>query len=1141
MSTTNEEIDLSVALQNTTTVSSSNSPEQMNDNQSLGPSCITVTKVLLQSDIESLNIFEFTITHPQSDNKPVINNIKWDCLPDISNTDTATIVAKYIFKPKVYWINKSFLYDSLKVFASKTGFTPKCIDATSFGCNHCGKERIRSVSGQARNISSGPLQVDCKWSFRFASVIKTYKKSTITKMKTGCRNAFTENDLVYITTTDPSYKHTLPCKPSLVQVLYTNRTSGKYVSNISEMATFTLIGLLKSQPTLQSCIIRSILKQNFPSKEYVTNTDIYNSKIRCYRLMPIYERSNSDYQLFMENIKQSKNLQGIDYEAKTNDLAIQHSEDVWKSILAESSLFELEDNTWSLHAYMEKMTIQCPGFTYRLAHDSDGVCNGVLWMTASMRENFRRFGSYICLDAMKRGINSFLWHYFGVVMVNDVNANCLAAEGMIVAEREDAYNFIIQSTISMGMGVRTHEQIYCVAGDGIFNQTSLYRWNLPTATYITDQWHLYTHTLPKRFGNSIFENISRELWGMALSPTKDGFIKHYEDAKKILKNNHSRSIIAEVTLDDFAGQKRCYAKHMLDNTQGSIGRVGLSSSESNHSSVLCFLNDGVQGENKYCADPHILIQDLIARLDEHIKKYDRLLSNATNKLGIINHKLKGKNEIDNNHATNILIEASNFSISLKAYDMFKKEVDQSFFYTVSYGSHSTIIVSRIDSDAPPRIFKSIDEKCTCREFVSFMIQCRHKVCMKQCFDIQDFDIRHHFRDSSAVFISDETEGISGSFCLDTEDSSQTVIDNTVHSNNEYIPETNEIDTVFPYNNSNKTKNNVIHNSIQTSVDIREMMQLHSEIDGKFGTCSKEIQTFVAATTIKLKDLVTQGSEGNNIFADVEEEEDMKQLYCGIVQNYKHSFVGANNSFLGASDRQSVPRANKCSHSMLRKQPKRRLMSNKETSVRASRRLKVTKLSNGNSGIITNNKLMPMRKRSETIRKCSFCKQTSHTISNCLKRITLSQICKGREYKDYNAKMMFIESMKRGPRTKLNIIQKAAPVLKELFHKIKPNHILVHTSYAKEQTTLSQSIWSLGSLYFSVSLIGENGVVDSSYEKCLVEGSELEQYISKTIHMNGKYIYDDVSLTIWNDNHDLTHYPRGLSQDPPGENYSRQIM
>ena len=154
---------------------------------------------------------------------------------------------------------------------------------------------------------------------------------------------------------------------------------------------------------------------------------------------------------------------------------------------------------------------------------------------------------------------------------------------------------------------------------------------------------------------------------------------------------------------------------------------------------------------------------------------------------------------------------------------------------------------------------------------------------------------------------------------------------------------------------------------------------------------------------------------------------------------------------------------------------------------------------------------------------------------------LSQTCKGREYKDYNSKMMFLESMKRGPRCKLNDTLKAPPILNELFHKKKPNHILVHTSYAKEQDYLSQGVWSLGSLYFSVSLIADNGVIDTTYDKCLVDGNELEQYISRTIHMNGKYIYDNVPLNIWNNDAEYNNYGRGLSQDPPGENYSRSYM
>ena len=85
----------------------------------------------------------------------------------------------------------------------------------------------------------------------------------------------------------------------------------------------------------------------------------------------------------MANLKQTNNLHGINYEAETHDLAIKHSEDVWKSILLENSQSQIQDNSWNLHTYMEKMAKDCPGFTYRLAYDVEGVYNGVLWLYLS--------------------------------------------------------------------------------------------------------------------------------------------------------------------------------------------------------------------------------------------------------------------------------------------------------------------------------------------------------------------------------------------------------------------------------------------------------------------------------------------------------------------------------------------------------------------------------------------------------------------------------------------------------------------------------------------------------------------------------------------------------------------------------------
>ena len=168
--------------------------------------------------------------------------------------------------------------------------------------------------------------------------------------------------------------------------------------------------------------------------------------------------------------------------------------------------------------------------------------------------------------------------------------------------------------------------------------------------------------------------------------------------------------------------------------------------------------------------------------------------------------MKAKYERDNNYTTKILLEASNFSISLRTYDMYKKEVDQSLFYTLTKEQDNTITVKRIGSDAPGRIFTHIDAKCTCREYVSYMRQCRHTVCIKQSFDVSDFDICHHFRDSSGVFINENMECMSDSFSLKMDDSSQIIVGKTT-DNYQYfrLDEPKEIYTAILIINSHSTK------------------------------------------------------------------------------------------------------------------------------------------------------------------------------------------------------------------------------------------------------------------------------------------------------------------------------------------------
>jgi len=374
----------------------------------------TPTIQLEQNNTVPSEIFSYIYNHEQADNKKVIIKVNWDIFPDLSSPETATHYAKKIFQPGIFWKNKQFLYESLNVFGTKSGFTPRSLHASSFGCNRCGKQRIRSKSGEARSTSSGSLQVACTWSFCFASKKKIISQDKKT-LRPISKNSFTENDIVYISSKNPSYTHKFPCTPSVSQVMYTNRASGKYVTNISDMATYTLISLLKGNPTLSSSVIRSLLKPNFPDRKVVTNNDIYNSKIRCYRLMDLYENCNADFNKFITSLKQTKNKEGIDYQAEHCDLSMKMSHDIWNEILNNTSEEQLSDNSWSMHAYMEMMEDKCKGFTFRLANGADGKCNGVLWMTPTMHENFRRFGSFISLDTMKRGRNTYLWHYFSYI------------------------------------------------------------------------------------------------------------------------------------------------------------------------------------------------------------------------------------------------------------------------------------------------------------------------------------------------------------------------------------------------------------------------------------------------------------------------------------------------------------------------------------------------------------------------------------------------------------------------------------------------------------------------------------------------------------------------------------------------------
>ena len=92
--------------------------------------------------------------------------------------------------------------------------------------------------------------------------------------------------------------------------------------------------------------------------------------------------------------------------------------------------------------YLKILSDKAPGFVNDLAYNSKGTINGAVWQTVTMSDNFERFGGFICLDVMKRGINKLLWPYSAVAMYNDLEQVCSGYELILVVDWFETISYL---------------------------------------------------------------------------------------------------------------------------------------------------------------------------------------------------------------------------------------------------------------------------------------------------------------------------------------------------------------------------------------------------------------------------------------------------------------------------------------------------------------------------------------------------------------------------------------------------------------------------------------------------------------------------------------------------------------------------
>ena len=61
-----------------------------------------------------------------------------------------------------------------------------------------------------------------------------------------------------------------------------------------------------------------------------------------------------------------------------------------------------------------------------------------------MRRNLELFRQYICLDMMMRGINTLLWPYVAIALMDEFGELCIGCEGIVCGEILDMYRFVVE-------------------------------------------------------------------------------------------------------------------------------------------------------------------------------------------------------------------------------------------------------------------------------------------------------------------------------------------------------------------------------------------------------------------------------------------------------------------------------------------------------------------------------------------------------------------------------------------------------------------------------------------------------------------------------------------------------------------------
>ena len=611
-------------------------------------------------------------------------------------------------------------------------------------------------------------------------------------------------------------KHTNTCEPCANQLMISKTKARDYAID-SRSAMREIMRLIDINPHVRTDVLLPVVKEAIPGRKKVTKKDVSNLRIRARMLLNQIKKSGNtldNYDFQGHNVtKLTKSLDNI--TSDIIDEAVASVKEVYQQYLNDDSC------STKLFGMLEKLGKKDSGFTYNIAFDSNNKATGVVWMTSTMRSNLYRFGSFICVDAMKRNTNVYEWPYIGPTVLNDLNHIAVVCEAFCIAERLEAYQFVLKSMLQMAPNFDPNS-IKVIFADEFLTQETITDAGLTNTRLVYDHYHLLDN-VNKSIGPIYNEKYSRIFKDILNADTEYKFNVLVQQGREFCKDNSK----AMKEINDIVDIKDQCIAYAIDSIPGSYGKRGSAHAEQNHSSIISIIGDYFTGELED------LLSILLERQKEKNKQFNTELAISFSDMLLIHQ------ELQSSHAHPILIEASK-NLSKISYNRFLKAYKESFKYTSNMLDDSTYVVHRsTDQTAPFRKFKTKEDRCNCKNAIAFQEQCTHEIKLLMCFDLKRFGLRHHKR--KKLTMATYTNGYTNPHCYQ-----HLIIDRYTTSRDEY-----EEDDMSPFMRQNidtQINNHVVNNPCndnQTIIPNQNVYDVNCHIDTKSRLSIKDAQGIVS--------------------------------------------------------------------------------------------------------------------------------------------------------------------------------------------------------------------------------------------------------------------------------------------------------